>query len=141
MQTKLCHPSSGLKCHVNVQNMQLLESPAQPPNYTLLLDILTQVCTLEHAEKRPLTAEMIVVEHVAAVETTIAQLGREEEGEAPGLGVIGGACKLEPLALSVYRRGAPPPIVVVQQRHISWPPGAMRLPVQENIIPLDPRTD
>lgn len=121
--------------------MQLLESPAYLPNYTLLFDILTQVCTLEHAEKRPLTVEMIIEEHVTAVETAVAQLGSEEEGEAPGLSVIGWACKLESLALSVYRCDAPPPVIVVQQRHISRPPGAMRSPVQENIIPLDPRTD
>lgn len=121
--------------------MQLLESPALPPNYTLLFDILTQVCTLEHAEKRPLPVEMIVDEHVTAVETTVAQLGSEEEGKATGLGVVGGACKLESLALSGYRCDAPPPVVVVHQRHISRPPGALRLPVQENIIPLDPWTD
>lgn len=141
MQPKLCHLSSGLKCHVNVQNMQLLESPAHPANYTILLDILTQVCTFEHAEKRPLTVEMIVEEHVTAVETTTAQLGSEKEGEAPGLRVIGWACKLEPLAFSVYRCDVPPPVIVVQQRYISRFPGATRLPVQENIIPLDPRTD
>lgn len=121
--------------------MQSLDSPALPPNYTRLFDILTQVCTLEHAEKRPLPVELMVEEHVTAVETAIALLGSEEEGEAPCLGVVGGACKLESLALSVYRCDAPPPVVVVHQRHISGLPGALRLPVQENIIPLDPRTD
>lgn len=125
-------------CHVHTSELwaELLESPAHPP----LLDILTPACTLEHAEKRPLAVEMIVEEHVAAVEATVAQLGREREGEAPGLCVIGWACELESLALSVYRCDAPPPVVVVQQRHICGPPGAVGLPVQEDIIPLDPRT-
>lgn len=89
MQTKLCHLSSGLKHHINVQNMQLLESPAHSTNYTLLFDILTQVRTLEHAEKRPLAVEMIIEAHITGVETTTGQLGSEQEGEAPGLCVIG----------------------------------------------------
>lgn len=98
--------------------------------------------TFEHAEKRPLSVDVVVEHHVAAVLATAAQLGREEEGEAPSLCVVGRPCQMDSLALIIYQCDAPPSVIVVQLHHISFHmSGGMRLPVQANIVPPDPRAD
>lgn len=89
-----------------------------------------------------MSVDVIVEKHITAVLTTIVQLGCEEEGEAPSLCVVGRPCEMDSVALIIYECDAPPSVIVVQLQHISFHiSGGMRLPVQANIVPLDPRTD
>lgn len=89
-----------------------------------------------------MSVDVIVEKHITVVLTTIVQLGCEEEGEAPSLCVVGRPCEMDTLALIIYECDAPPSVIVVQLQHISLHiSGGMRLPVQANIVPLDPGTD
>lgn len=122
---------------VTVLVSDLIPSPAQLNHHFCLT-----FRTFEHAEKRCLPVDVIVEEHVTAVATTVVQLGCEEEGEAPGLRVVGRPSQMDSLALVIHQRDAPPSVIVVQLQHISFHiSGGMRLPVQANKVPLDPRTD